>query len=79
MSRFTFHEDREFVVWKRTTYMVEAETLEDAQRIFIERYNAGGRPTDDFAIVEEDYKKMQETGYEKFINERGETFNPNPK
>ena len=83
MSRFTFYEDREFVAWKRTTYLVEAETLEDAQRIFIERYNAGGIPTDDFACVGEEYldevmQAMQETGREEFINERGDTFNPNP-
>lgn len=71
MERFTFDRDVKCTIWTREKYAIEAESMEEAKRLFIERYKA-----DDLEFYDFDYlfETMEETPEQEFIDEQGDTF-----
>ena len=71
MERFTFDEDIKCTIWTRHKYVVEAENMEEAKRLFIEQYKAGNLCCDEFEYL---YDTLQETSTQEFLDEQGDTF-----
>ena len=71
MERFTFDEDIKCTIWTRSKYVVEAENMEEAKRLFIERYKANDLCSDEYELL---YETIEETDEQEFIDEQGDTF-----
>lgn len=71
MEQFTFDEDIKCTIWTRSKYVVEAESMEEAKRLFIQQYKANDICSDEHELL---WETIEETSEQEFIDEQGDTF-----